>query len=768
MTVSTRTQRQMVTAVGRAASNEVFQEIQKGIDSPTAQEIAQIVNDLNLGAAPEQIQALENSVANLENQVTNLQNLSINGEMFPNDPPTEISQPASYRLRAGENGVIEVSEGGKDYVALAKEHLFNVKDYGAKGNGVTDDVVAIRAALDAAAIGAGSTGRNHVVFFPSGDYCYSGPSFVGECVSVIGEGYNGVQLLPWNYPHDTVKCHPLIFCKDLSDPTYDINESYMYTPSALGGNALKNLWSDSLRRYMVDISVAGTGRIPATGAWNISFRKTLSSAPVDYGWIWGVHGTFSTTIPLSAFVVKIETVSNKLQFSFRYNGQIFIQVAQFAAQSSYTIQQNVPFEISMEWSGTTMRFFLNGELWTLGNWTPTGGLGSADGSGFVQYPWEHTTLGCGAYAYGFMQEPGVSFQDGKMDWFWFSDGVRHTANYTPSVSKPNRDSNTRLLFKFDRMYRGCLIAESYTTNRDHYFYPFNNNGPGHGFNQLKDISFTYGFGLIGEQNYSMIVENVKYFSAEDGLNFFRNGYYQRFRNVDVLVPGRVGIQLHGGSYVDMVGVKSEGPVNFVFNYANVYGLNVNPTPRGDGRLGMFCQGGTVKISGFNIDAEDATNVPWMAAVWAKNMQNLVLDAPTLYSPPNKQAANEKLVVAELSNPAPPNPTSCITINQPFIINTGGPFVTTVGSVVNWESPIEVNGPRWVNTVGTLCNVPMNVVDTREVAAKLRFASAAPTIGTWTAGTIVYNTAPVPGGNVGWVCTTAGTPGTWKAFGTIAA
>lgn len=46
--------------------------------------------------------------------------------------------------------------------------------------------------------------------------------------------------------------------------------------------------------------------------------------------------------------------------------------------------------------------------------------------------------------------------------------------------------------------------------------------------------------------------------------------------------------------------------------------------------------------------------------------------------------------------------------------------------------------------------------------------AAPTTGTWARGDKVYNTAPTAGGNVGWVCVTAGTPGIWKSFGTIAA
>lgn len=47
-----------------------------------------------------------------------------------------------------------------------------------------------------------------------------------------------------------------------------------------------------------------------------------------------------------------------------------------------------------------------------------------------------------------------------------------------------------------------------------------------------------------------------------------------------------------------------------------------------------------------------------------------------------------------------------------------------------------------------------------------YGSAAPTSGTYTLGSIVWNTNPTAGGNVGWICTTAGTPGTWKTFGAI--
>lgn len=48
-----------------------------------------------------------------------------------------------------------------------------------------------------------------------------------------------------------------------------------------------------------------------------------------------------------------------------------------------------------------------------------------------------------------------------------------------------------------------------------------------------------------------------------------------------------------------------------------------------------------------------------------------------------------------------------------------------------------------------------------------WGSAAPTSGTWGVGCIVFDSTPTAGQPVGWVCVTAGTPGTWKAFGTIA-
>jgi hypothetical protein len=67
----------------------------------------------------------------------------------------------------------------------------------------------------------------------------------------------------------------------------------------------------------------------------------------------------------------------------------------------------------------------------------------------------------------------------------------------------------------------------------------------------------------------------------------------------------------------------------------------------------------------------------------------------------------------------------------------------------------------VGTVNTKYSV-------RHAGSQSSRTAAAPTGGWWRVGEIVWNSAPTAGGNIGWVCTTEGNPGTWKAFGTIAA
>ena len=47
------------------------------------------------------------------------------------------------------------------------------------------------------------------------------------------------------------------------------------------------------------------------------------------------------------------------------------------------------------------------------------------------------------------------------------------------------------------------------------------------------------------------------------------------------------------------------------------------------------------------------------------------------------------------------------------------------------------------------------------------AQGAPSTGTWAVGDQAWKSDPAAGSAPGWICTTAGTPGTWKAMAVLA-
>jgi hypothetical protein len=91
-----------------------------------------------------------------------------------------------------------------------------------------------------------------------------------------------------------------------------------------------------------------------------------------------------------------------------------------------------------------------------------------------------------------------------------------------------------------------------------------------------------------------------------------------------------------------------------------------------------------------------------------------------------------------------------------------------------NTPLTISGEDTALNFGTGSPIPYMFVAERGIVIgagnngrRHNTLTAAPTTGEWARGDIVYNRSPSAGGNVGWICVTAGTPGTWKAFGSIA-
>jgi len=82
----------------------------------------------------------------------------------------------------------------------------------------------------------------------------------------------------------------------------------------------------------------------------------------------------------------------------------------------------------------------------------------------------------------------------------------------------------------------------------------------------------------------------------------------------------------------------------------------------------------------------------------------------------------------------------------------GSVVTTYGT-----APTASDQSIYVSGVFTQMKCPNITVST-----------TVPTTGKWVAGAQIWNSTPAAGGVPGWVCVTAGTPGTWKAMAALAA
>ena len=101
---------------------------------------------------------------------------------------------------AGQNGwtdtLVKLSNGRTQ--ADKNAEFLSVKDFGAKGDGQTNDTKAINDALIQANL------KSCQVRIPAGNYLYDGGGWLGNCVTIIGDGRNTTKIIAnTNFPKDT-------------------------------------------------------------------------------------------------------------------------------------------------------------------------------------------------------------------------------------------------------------------------------------------------------------------------------------------------------------------------------------------------------------------------------------------------------------------------------------------------------------------------------------------------------------------------------------
>lgn len=99
---------------------------------------------------------------------------------------------AIYTAAAGPLDALTFIQAGTGAVARTAQNKardqLSVKDFGAVGNGVTDDTAAIQAAIDAAWVGSSSTSGNKTVLIPGGVYLTSNSLVLKDYATIVGAG----------------------------------------------------------------------------------------------------------------------------------------------------------------------------------------------------------------------------------------------------------------------------------------------------------------------------------------------------------------------------------------------------------------------------------------------------------------------------------------------------------------------------------------------------------------------------------------------------
>jgi hypothetical protein len=92
---------------------------------------------------------------------------------------------------------------------------------------------------------------------------------------------------------------------------------------------------------------------------------------------------------------------------------------------------------------------------------------------------------------------------------------------------------------------------------------------------------------------------------------------------------------------------------------------------------------------------------------------------------------------------------------------------TQGIIFKYQSFGSANTDKWV--IGSFAVSTENICPLPQYrpGQKTGYSASVPSAGIWAVGDICWSTTPAGGGTPGWVCVTAGSPGTWKAMAVLA-
>ena len=204
-----------------------------------------------------------------------------------------------------------------------KEDLFiNVKDFGAKGDGVNDDTESIKNAISS--IG-GDYAKGGTVYIPKGKYKITDTIFISSNVNIIGDGNTSY----FSNVNSDIGTYLLFECSDLEKPCISFifekngdNKNYNYTVNGddLDNGVVRQSTSSSLKNLTIistnnhNLGVAFSGS-PLSCIEDISIKGFLGGIIVSGNWGSHINRCFINT---SIFGILTNMNVNNLQVSNCY------------------------------------------------------------------------------------------------------------------------------------------------------------------------------------------------------------------------------------------------------------------------------------------------------------------------------------------------------------------------------------------------------------------------------------------------------------------
>lgn len=167
-------------------------------------------------------------------------------------------------------------------LGLARLLYFNVRDYGAIGDGVADDTAAITAAISAA---SSSVTGGGTVFLPPGQYLTSSTLTFPGLVSMVGSGWSASYIVPTDTAHDVIAVN----ISGVSKTFHHMFAGFAIYPksnfSAGAGIHLGNSGKGTVRDVKIDGSLGGKpyygvqlDQVSDTVFQNVRVEGTISDA----------------------------------------------------------------------------------------------------------------------------------------------------------------------------------------------------------------------------------------------------------------------------------------------------------------------------------------------------------------------------------------------------------------------------------------------------------------------------------------------------------